>query len=692
MSYFFVTRQKNSFTSKGYPTAGLEFDVLQLGIVATTFLGGFLLFTLQPMIAKIALPLLGGTPAVWNSAMLAYQILLLGGYASAYWLSRFALSRQVLVYVFLLIAAVFWLPIGLMSSDPPANATLFVWVPWLVMASIGPLFLVLAAQGPLLQNWYNLWTKREPYQLYIASSLGNFFGLLSYPFFVEPNFSVRDQRMLWSMGFGIFGLMIAGIAALKQPKVTVIEPKQIAETPKISANRLAFWAIVAAVPSGLILSTTLHLTTDIIAMPLVWMVPLGLYLLSFSLAFSHRSWLADWLTPLAPWLILILAALALPTDQFEIYVTGGASLALLFIASLVLHRKLYLDRPTPAALTQFYLALAFGGAIGGAFVTIAAPLIFDWTYEFPLLAIAAAWLLSRQHVILLACATATLIFIAGTDPFTMSWNGLRQRSYFGIYTIRENETGTIRTLAHGNTIHGAQHLETDKLIDPTTYFGRQSGAGQILALADGNARIGVLGLGVGTLACYAKPHQHWAFYEIDPLVVDIAIKQGWFTFMANCAPNAAVHIGDARLTLAKQPSRSLDILVVDVFSSDTIPTHLLTREAFDIYGRVLAARGVMLVHISNRYLDLEPVISSEAEARGWATSLKRHDPTDDEFAAGETTSVWVLIARSRVELTNTLPPNTQSAWRPLNLKPNTTGWTDDHSSILGLFRPFSEAD
>lgn len=376
------------------------------------------------------------------------------------------------------------------------------------------------------------------------------------------------------------------------------------------------------------------------------------------------------------------------SDQFEILVTGSASLTLLFVVSLTLHRKLYLDRPDASALTQFYLALALGGAIGGAFVTLIAPLLFDWTYEFPLLAIAAVWLVKPSKLILL-CVTACMIGLVGIDPLTMSWNGLRQRSYFGIYTIRENETGTIRTLGHGNTLHGTQHLETDKLIDPTTYYGKHSGAGQILEATKSNARIGVMGMGVGTLACYAQPHQQWAFYEIDPLVVDIATKQGWFTFMPNCTPTAAIHIGDARLTLAKLPSGSLDILVMDVFSSDTIPTHLLTREAFDIYDSALAPNGVMLVHISNRYLDLEPVLQAEANARGWVASLNKHDPTDDEFAAGETTSVWVLIARSNDELPYTLPPNAQSAWRPLTLKPNMARWTDDHSSVLGLLRPIS---
>jgi spermidine synthase len=661
--------------------------IVLVGFTAATFLGGLLLFTLQPMIARIALPRLGGTPAVWNSAMLSYQVLLLGGYACAYLLSRLSAAQQVLIYIALFIVAAFWLPVGLLVGDPPTNSNPIFWEPWLIIASIGPPFFILAAQAPLLQNWYSLWSKREPYQLYVASSLGNFVGLLLYPFVLEPFLSIRDQRLIWSIGFGVFGLLIAVCAALGMRKSNTDQSVQIvAPQPKLNFKRLAQWTIIAAVPSGLILSTTLHLTTDIVAMPLIWIVPLGLYLLSFTLAFSIKIRLADFLTPYAPMLIAALAILAMASDQFEILVTGSASLTLLFVVSLTLHRKLYLDRPDASALTQFYLALALGGAIGGAFVTLIAPLLFDWTYEFPLLAIAAVWLVKPNKMMLL-CVTAGMIGLVGIDPLTMSWNGLRQRSYFGIYTIRENETGTIRTLGHGNTLHGAQHLETDKLIDPTTYFGKHSGAGQILEAAESNARIGVMGMGVGTLACYAQPHQQWAFYEIDPLVVDIGTKQGWFTFMANCTPNAALHIGDARLTLAKQPSGSLDILVMDVFSSDTIPTHLLTREAFDIYDSVLAERGVMLMHISNRYLDLEPVIASEAQARGWAASLNRHDPTEAEFTAGETASVWVLIARSKDELTHMLSPKTQSEWRPLTLKPNMVRWTDDHSSILSLLKP-----
>jgi hypothetical protein len=545
---------------------------------------------------------------------------------------------------------------------------------------------VLAAQAPLLQNWYNLWTKREPYYLYVASSLGNFFGLLSYPFVVEPYFSVHDQRIIWSIGFCVFGLLIASVAAFTMRQAIQIGPPQAMkiEAPLLKPDfkRLLLWVLMAAVPSGLILSTTLHLTTVIIAMPLLWVVPLGLYLLSFSLAFSHKCWLADWLAPYASWFIVALAVIALSTDQFEIYVTGVASLVLLFVASLVLHRKLYLDRPDATALTKFYLALALGGAVGGAFVTIAAPLIFDWTYEFPLLAFATAWLVWKKNAILLLCVFASLIGLIGIDPLTMSWYGLRHRSYFGIYTIRENETGTIRNLAHGNTNHGAQHLETDKLLQPSTYFGRQSGVGQILEAAEGSARIGVLGMGVGTVSCYAQPDQNWSFYEIDPLVVEISTKQGWFTFMPNCAPDAVIHIGDARLTLAQQPTSSHDILVIDVFSSDSIPTHLITQEAFDIYDRVLAPRGLLLLHISNRYLDLEPVIASEVKARGWSVALLKHEASADEYEQGQRASVWVAMSKSRPVLARAINDD----WRKLHVIDGFRRWTDDYRSVLSLFK------
>lgn len=708
-----------------------------------SLLASFLLFFVQPLIAKIALPQLGGNAAIWTSAMVAFQFLLLLGYGYAHWLLTLTRRWQVPVHVALLAIAMIWLPLGLDAADAPSGDALLYWVPWQVAVAVGPLFVLLAAQAPLLQGWLRDSNGAEPYGLYRFSNIGNFLGLLAFPLIVEPLTPVSAQTTAWSAGFVLF-------AALSLWLMLAARPKPIEQAPPATPTRpdwqtAARWIALSAIPSGLILSTTTHITTDIVAMPLLWVLPLALYLLSFILAFSDTARLMDRMTLYAAPLIAALALIALSTEAIEVYVTGPAALALLFIASLSLHRRLYLARPDPSGLTAFYLLLAVGGTIGGIFVAVIAPLIFDWTYEFPLLALAAVvfaagytgreaglwqwgaalavtliasalamdwidgtalwvaalliamiWIVRRHRWLTIISVSAALIGLAGIDPLVLSWNGLRQRSYFGIYTVRENETGTLRTLAHGTTLHGAQKLEAGKLLEPTTYFGPQSGAGQILSAAPAlygpSARIGVLGLGIGTLACYAKPGQIWSFYEIDPLVIDIARKQGWFTFLVNCTPKAAMHIGDARLTLAKQPTDALDILVMDVFSSDAVPTHLLTREAFAIYDRVLAKDGMLLIHISNRYLDLEPVLASEAKARGWASSIITHRVTREQIDAGETTSVWVMMARTEVGLQrarNAVPQGAtvqNSEWRPLAQQQGFTRWTDEFGSILHLIK------
>jgi spermidine synthase len=711
---------------------------------ALSLLASFLLFFVQPLIAKIALPQLGGNAAVWTSAMVAFQLLLLVGYGYAHWLLGLAQRRQVPVHAALFAAALHWLPLGLEASGAPHGDALLYWVPWRIIAAVGPLFVLLAAQAPLLQGWLRDSSGVEPYGLYRFSNIGSFLGLLAFPLIVEPLVPVSAQTIGWSAGFVLFAVLSLWLMLTTRQQAAT-QPMTKAASTRPDWRSALLWIVLSAIPSGLILSTTTHIMTDIIAMPLLWVLPLALYLLSFILAFSDSAPLIDRTAQYAAPLIAALALIALSTDAFEVYVTGPAALALLFIASLSLHRRLYLARPDASGLTAFYLLLAFGGAIGGFLVAVVAPLIFDWTYEFPLLALAAVaftagyarkeaslwrwgaafivtliasalaldrldntslwvaalliamiWIVRRHRWLTILTVSAALVGLACIDPLVLSWNGLRQRSYFGIYTVRENETGTIRKLAHGTTLHGAQRLEPGKLLEPTTYFGPQSGAGQILtaapALYGANARIGVLGLGVGTLACYAKPGQIWSFYEIDPLVIDIARKQGWFTFLVNCTPNAAMHIGDARLTLAKQPSATLDILVMDVFSSDAVPTHLLTREAFSIYDRVLAKDGVLMIHISNRYLDLEPVLASEAKARGWASAIITHRVTQAQIDAGETTSVWVMMARSEAAMQRARGAVPQGAaaqgmeWRPLSQQQDFTRWTDEFGSILYLIK------
>ncbi len=717
---------------------------------ALSLLASFLLFFVQPMIAKMALPQLGGNPAVWTSAMVAFQLLLLAGYGYAHMLQRFALKHQALVHCAALLLALLCLPISFNAASPPSGDALVVWVPWRVAMTVGPLFVLLAAQAPLVQSWFrDSGTGGEPYRLYAWSNAGSFLGLLAYPLLVEPFTALDTQRTFWSAGFGLLALATLGMLFLAS-KAAPVARAQSASTIWPDIRTALRWMTLAAIPSGLILSTTTHITTDIIAMPLLWVLPLALYLLSFVLAFREARGLIDHVATYAAPLIALLALIALSTDDFEVQVTGSASMALLLVASLALHRQLFNERPPAEGLTAFYLILAAGGALGGILVAIAAPLVFDWTYEFPVLIIAAIAMLHqrggktgpiaigvalaamplaaavalqwielsqillaglfalplffvwRSKAVMLCVTLCGILALTGFDALILSANNLRQRSYFGIYTVRENETGTVRKLAHGTTTHGAQRLEPGKLLQPTTYFGPQSGAGQILtaapALYSDKARIAVLGLGVGTLSCYAKPSQTWSFYEIDPLVADIAIKQGWFTYMINCAPNAAVRIGDARLTLAQQPTASLDILVMDVFSSDAVPTHLLTREAFAIYDRVLAKDGALLIHISNRYLDLEPVLASEAKARRWTSAIITHNATPEQIDAGETTSVWVMMARSEDMLQRArnaaaqTTPAKDSEWKPLSEKQGFARWTDEFGSILHLIKRPDQAE
>ena len=548
------------------------------------------------------------------------------------------------------------------------------------------------------------------------------------------------QKALWTWGYVglVAGMAVFALVFLRREIALPIAsaPPHIIRTQWPSLQQAAKWLALAAVPSALILSTTTYLTTDITALPLLWVLPLALYLLSFVIAFSENASLALWLSKNARLTLALLGILALATDAFEVQITGFASLAFLFISGLTFHRQLFDERPAPVGLTAFYIILAAGGALGGMLMAIVAPLLFNWSYEYPILIVVAIamahhrapkpshalamilltfalglvtsvlfdwhrptqiWLalsfailllFSHKHKwALLAISTFAILSLSVLDALFLSSYGLHQRSYFGIYTISENETGTLRTLTHGTTTHGVQHLANGRTLEPTGYFGPNSGVGRVLSqapeLIGPRARIGIIGMGAGTLACYGRDGQSWTFYEIDPLVVDIAVRQGWFTFMANCAPDAQIKLGDARLTLPKEPDQSLDILVMDAFSSDAVPTHLLTAEAFDIYEHVLAHHGMLLLHISNRYLDLEPVLARETETRGWAAALLKYEPSADERETGERASIWVVMSKS--------PPLLDIAiqggeWRKLNIIDGFRRWTDDYGSVLSLIK------
>jgi hypothetical protein len=718
--------------------------------VATTLTGSFLLFMVQPMVARMALPRLGGAPNVWNSAMLVYQALLLGGYYYAHCLSRMPLRRQARFHLILCAAALISLPVHLVGLAAPRPGTEVFWVPVLLALSIGPVFFLVSAQATLMQRWYAMHPAAgEPWALYAASNLGSFAGLIAYPLVVEPWLPVRGQAWLWSGGYVV---LIALIALSARSRWTLPQAATVSlETPvaPIARRRIALWIALAAVPSGLMLSTTTHLTTDILAMPLLWVIPLGFYLLSFVVAFAVRRGLARVLSLLA-WPVLFTAGTAAMVSQGA---TGlfpvVAAIVVLFLVSVALHTRLYDARPDASNLTLFYLAMSAGGALGGLFTALIAPLAFDWVWEHPILVLAAVALLPRAELLdwqrfrgldpayhsalrialvalAMVCAfqitkvTAEfgswqqsapwaaglalaalalsqwrriafpLMLVAmlaqgGFLTLAQSFGGLRERSYFGIYTVRNAPDAKLRFITQGTTLHGEQSLDPARSRQPLSYYGPTSGAGLALANAQAlygpAARIAVVGLGAGSLACYNRPGETFHFFEIDPLVLSYS-RQGTFTFLRECAPGATVTLGDGRLELSKIRKGSFDILAVDAFSSDSIPLHLLTDEAMAVYEHALASGGILLIHTTNRFMTLEPVIAANARARGLSAVI-RHDLPD--MRRDYTPSNWIALSRDPAALKALAERSPGARWDELG-PPAPRRWTDDHASILPQIR------
>ena len=714
--------------------------------VATILTGSFLLFLVQPMIARIALPRLGGAPAVWNSAMLVYQALLLGGYGYAHLLGRVAPRRQGIVHLLVLLAACAFLPIGLSDRVLPAGAEPALWVPYLFVVSIGPLFFAVSAQAPLMQRWFaSARPGSDPYALYAASNFGSFAGLLAFPLLVEPLLSVTRQRWLWSAGYLLLIVLVAACARLL-PAGREPAREQALDAPPGRA-RVARWIALGFVPSGMMLATSTFVSTDLVAMPLLWVIPLSLYLLSFSIAFAARREVADLLTNTAPVTIVLFGGVLMGGFAERATFSAITALILLFMISVALHTQLYRLRPEPARLTGFYLAMSFGGALGGVFAGLIAPTLFDWTWEYPLLIVAAGALVSQTYLtpalrafwhrrgmivagaVLIVGALGLVLLVLSRDPtgfrevrhpgaiFTLvALGGLvslgarvpyllvltsglllfggvrslslslepgaRVRSYFGVYTVADEARR--RTLIHGTTLHGVQLTGTPaRERTPTTYYTPDSGVGRVMRAAPTlfgpGARIGVVGLGTGTLACYARPGQRWRFFEIDPAMVALT-RARRFTFVADCAPEARMVLGDARLSLERAPPASLDVLALDAFSSDAVPMHLLTREAFAAYARVLAPHGVLAVHISNRFVNLRPVVAAAARADGWQALILDHRPS--LLQEEETPSSWVVMTRDPWTLA--LVAGDEGDWKNLVRRPGFTPWTDDYASILPL--------
>jgi SAM-dependent methyltransferase len=507
------------------------------------------------------------------------------------------------------------------------------------------------------------------------------------------------------------------------------------------------------------LSTTTHLTTDIVAVPLLWVVPLGLYLLSFVVAFATRRGPTVFITQVAPLILLIAGGLAFFDGSQRPIFSATLGLSLLFTVAVTLHGEMYRLRPAADHLTAFYLSMSAGGVLGGAFCAVVAPTIFDWIYEHPLLILAAALLLRQRNylgfverlwdrprlgaaltlllpslallismpgdrfffsgapswaaiaspvaiallalfsvgrpAIFAACLAALMLSYGGWSTLKLSLGDTRTRSYFGVYTISTRASGSGRVLTHGTTVHGVQSLRPGLQYVPTSYYSANSGVGLAMEAAEAfygpRARIGVIGLGTGTLACYKRPGQSWTFFEIDPAIVRIARDANRFTFLSGCAPDARIVLGDARLTVARQPAASLDLLAVDACSSDAVPMHLLTKEAVDVYGRALQRSGLLLMHISNRYLDLKPVLAANAAAGGWQARILRYHPSYEERILEEAhPSVWVALSRDPAILDSLARTGPDRGWRNLRADPDFPGWSDDYATILPLLRGLTQ--
>ena len=737
--------------------------------ILTVLLGSFLLFLIQPLFARLVLPVLGGAPSVWNTAMLFYQAALLLGYAYAHALQRLPFRAQAMVHLLLLTVAALTLPIGIANLGEPATGGAAAW--WLLkllLISIGPVFVMVSSQAPLMQAWFARSSDpaaASPFFLYAASNLGSLAGLLAYPFLLEPRTTLGFQQHLWSAGYVALLALVAlcAITILRQgvrPPATAPDTATGRAARPVTWKRRLHWVALAAVPSGLMLSTTTHITTDIMAMPLLWVLPLAAYLISFILVFSRFGPMATRIAVYAaPVALLVFGAANMLLASMAATVFGMFSLLLLFIVAVALHGTLAKDRPAAANLTEYYLWMSLGGVIGGLFPALIAPMIFDWVYEHPILLLCAAllvpakpltqgigsiWVGNRPLARALRILTPPLLLVLGWwlgasldllnpppgqaialmlmsalavlaigRPILFTWalgmlmlalggwqqidistiDKARQRSFFGIYTIQNSHRTNTRRLLHGTTLHGAQSLDPARSRMPMTYYAPNSGVGRAMqaatSLFGANARIAVVGLGTGSLTCYASPLEDWTVFEIDPMVVSLATDPAVFSYVSQCRPDLRIVLGDARLKLAEQPAARFDLLAVDAFSSDAIPLHLLTREAFQTYFRTLSPHGVLLVHVSNRYLDLEPVVAGIAKDLGLTARQMVYAPAETDAGLGYTASIWIALTRDEADMLRFTEAAGDSAeWLPLRQRADVPGWTDGFASVIPVLKPF----
>ncbi|MBM3860944.1 MAG: hypothetical protein FJ395_15030 [Verrucomicrobia bacterium] len=723
----------------------------------TVFLAAALLFVVQPMFARMALPLLGGAPAVWNTAMVFYQAALLAGYGLAHFVvNRLNPRQQALAQILLIAAPLALLPLGIRAGwTPPSGQNPIPWLLLLMSATVGLPFLAISTLSPLLQRWFASCSAQNPYWLYAASNAGSLLGLLAYPLLMEPLMGLRAQSWGWSAGYVALAALVAACAVVLWRRggedavaasLLAASGEQTPPTP--AASRLAAtgtqrlrWVLLAAAPSSLMLSVTTHLSTEVAAMPLLWVVPLAIYLVTFILVFAERQWIRlRWMTAALPWVVLPLTVMYGMRISDRVALVGGWNLLLLFVGAMVCHGQLAAERPSPARLTEFYLWISVGGVLGGIVNALAAPLLFHWVVEYPasialvcLLAAriqrpqwadvllpvalgaggwalgewvrqwpaeaasyamifklavpAAVALLLRNRPLRFALAVAALFAAATWLPGERARVLTVERSFFGVHRVRRDVADRFRRLEHGTTLHGIQNIQADQRHEPLGYYSRIGPVGQLIAARRQMnlpmRQVGAVGLGTGAVAAYAGAGETWTFFEIDPVVERIARNPRLFTHLADCRGEVKVTIGDARLSLERS-TEQFDVLLMDAYSSDAIPMHLLTREAVQLYRQRLEPDGWLIFHFSNRYFDLEPILAALAQDAGLACRVQEKERVSAENKArGVFASSWAVMCREEAHLGAVLK---DLRWRPPKLKPNMRLWTDDYASILSVWK------
>jgi spermidine synthase len=664
----------------------------------TIFLSSFLLFVVQPLIARLILPWFGGSAAVWTTCMLFFQALLLAGYAYAHLLVKLDKRRQALVHTVLLVVAVALLPIAPGEAWKPTGEEEPVTRILLLLAvAVGLPYFLLAATSPLLQAWFARARPGEnPYRLFAISNLASLGALVGYPFLIEPYLAGGQQVVLWSWGFAAFALACAAMAWHTPAARTVPDADAVAAAPRTKRPYL-LWLALSATGSVLLLAVTNHLTQNVAAVPLLWLAPLTLYLLSFIIAFEGRGWYR----PETLWALVLACAGAMAwllvdqRFQFDLPIQLAVFLTGLFVACLFCHGELYRLRPPAPELTAFYLAISAGGALGGLLVAVLAPLVFNAYYELGIglvaLALLAAMRFNRLNRLAYAASLAVLLGVTGCAVYEgLHYHDdvrLSTRSFYGVLRVKEygapGDENHLRRLVHGGIMHGEQYQTGEWRSFVTSYYQATSGVGLAIHAKQeaGPVRIGVVGLGTGTLAAYGRKGDLMRFYDVDRHVVDIAWSE--FTYLKDSEAKIEVAVGDARLTLEREPPQAFDVLAVDAFSGDAIPVHLITREALSAYLRHVKDDGIVAFHVSNRFLELIPVVARIAREEGAHAVLVSDDP-DEEDMSRRSRSDWVLVSLSREALEH--PEIVDGGAEPARDRPEWRTWTDDYSNLIQILK------